>query len=101
MYVVLNVIKVKQEHLDRFVEGICEHARHSNAEPGCLRYDVLQDQDDPHLICLYEVFQNENAFEQHLTYDYYKAWMESSKEWRHSEQRIRHVLDYIYRPEDA
>jgi len=101
MYVIFNIIRVKQECLDKFVVGVREHARNSNAESGCVRYDVLQDKEDPHVICLYEVFQNENAFRKHLTYDYYKAWMERSKEWRHGEQRIRHVLDYIYRSEDV
>lgn len=101
MYVILNIIRVRDEYLDEFVAGVREHARNSNTEPGCVRYDVLQDKADPRIVCLFEVFQHEDAFEEHLTREYYKAWMEASKEWRHSEQRIRHVLDYVYRGEDA
>ena len=44
---------------------------------------------------------NEAAFRQHLTYDFYKAWMARSKDWRHSENRIRHVLDFVYGPDHA
>ena len=101
MYVIFNIIKVKQEHLDEFVTGVKQHARHSGAEPGCVRYEVLQDVSNPQIVCLYEVFIDESAFKEHQTYDYYKAWMENSREWRHSENRTRHVLDYLYGPGDA
>ncbi|MDH3532998.1 MAG: antibiotic biosynthesis monooxygenase [Gammaproteobacteria bacterium] len=91
----MNIIKVKQEFLDQFVAGVRDHARNSMSEPGCVRYDVLRDIDDPQIICLYEVFKDEAAFKEHLTFDYYKAWMASSQHWRHGDNRIRRVLDYI------
>jgi len=99
MYAIVNIIKVKQDCLDRFLTGVYQHAQHSSAEPGCVRYDVLQDVSDPQIVVLYEVFHDEGAFREHLTQDYYKAWMENSREWRHSEGRVRHVLDYVYGPE--
>ncbi len=101
MYVIFNIIKVREEYLENFLDGVRNHARNSNSEPGCVRYEVLQDVVDPHVVCLYEVFEDETAFNAHRTYDYYQEWMEKSKNWRYSEQRIRHVLDYIYRPEDT
>lgn len=101
MYVILNIIKVKQECLDKFLVGVRVHAHNSSTETGCIRYDVLQDVDDPQTVCLYEVFRDETAFRQHLTYDYYKEWMASSKDWRHTEHRIRHVLDYICRTDEG
>lgn len=78
--------------------GVYQHARLSSAEPGCIRYEVMQDVLDKQTVCLYEVFLDEAAFREHLTYDYYRMWMETSREWRHSEGRIRHVLDYVYGP---
>ncbi len=101
MYVIFNRIKVKAEYLEDFLKNVRVHARNSSEEPGCVRYDVLQDTSDPQLVFLFEVFKDEAAFQSHLTYDFYKAWMEKSKTWRHSEERIRHVLDYIYRREDV
>ena len=101
MYVIFNIIKVKQENLEQFLAGVTQHARNSSAEPGCVRYEVMQDVNDPHIVCLYEVFRDEDAFHKHRTYDFYLAWMESSKNCRHSENRIRHVLDYIYGPEQV
>lgn len=101
MYVVFNIIKVREDCLEQFLEGAYQHARNSDSEPGCVRYEVMQDTSNPQIVCLYEVFRDEAAFRKHLTYDYYSEWMERSKDWRHSENRIRHVLDYIYGPEDA
>lgn len=101
MYIIFNIIKVKHECLEQFLNGVYRHARNSSAEPGCERYEVLQDTSDPQIVCLYEVFRDEAAFREHLTYDYYKEWMENSRNWRHSENRIRHVLDYVYGPEDS
>lgn len=101
MYVVLNLISVKPGHLESFIEHVRKHAARSTAEPGCVRYDVLQDSEDPQVVCLYEVFDDEAAFRQHLEYDHYKEWMDRSRHWRQDEKRIRHVLDYAFRTEDA
>ena len=101
MYVVINIIRVRREHQAEFLTAIREHARRSSAEPGCLRYDVLQDLDDPQVISLYEVFEDEAAFRAHLDYPHYRHWMSQSASWRHDERRIRHVLDFVYRSEAA
>jgi autoinducer 2-degrading protein len=101
MYVIFNRIKVKSEHLEDFLKNVKIHAQNSNNEPGCVRYEVLQEMTDPQLVFLIEVFENEDAFHIHRTYDFYKEWMEKSRDWRHSEERIRHVMDYIYREEDV
>jgi len=98
MYVVFSINRVRAEHLDEFLAGVREHARNSNAEAGCERYEVLQGREDPQIVCLYEVFRDEAAFEEHRKAAYYEDWMERSRNWRHQEERIRHVLDYAYRP---
>jgi autoinducer 2-degrading protein len=101
MYVVFSINRIRAEHLGEFLEQVRVHARNSNAEPGCVRYDVLQDLQDPQTVCLHEVFVDEAAFDAHQAAGYYKEWMERSKGWRHNEQRIRHVLDYVYRAEEG
>ena len=101
MYVILSVNRVRAEHLDDFVTNVREHAVNSNREPGCLRYEVLQDTSDPQTVCLYEVFHDEAAFAQHQASDHYQRWMALSRSWRHDERRIRHVLDFVYTPLDG
>ena len=101
MYVIFSINKIRAEHLDQFLREVKVHAKNSNGEAGCLRYDVLQDVDDPQTVCLHEVFLDEARFAQHQAASYYKEWMERSKNWRHSERCIRHVLNHISRTEDA
>jgi autoinducer 2-degrading protein len=99
VYTVLGIIKVKPQHLDEFLENIRDHAANSLREPGCVRYDVLQDQNDPMTICLYEVFQSETDLEFHHAQDYYKKWMAMSRDWRDASSYTRRVLRNVF-PED-
>ena len=101
MYAILGIIKVKPEHLDEFVENVRRHAANSVQEPGCLRFDVLQDREDPLTICLYEVFRSEADLDTHRQQNYYKRWMAMSKDWRDTSSYSRRVLDHIYPPNDA
>ena len=96
MYVVLGIIRVKPEHLEEFVDNVRNHARHSLREPGCVRFDVLQDRNDPATICLYEVFRGEADLDRHRQQDYYKRWMEMSRDWREDAYYSRRVLDRIF-----
>jgi autoinducer 2-degrading protein len=100
MYVVLGTIKVKPEHLTTFVEHVRAHAENSVREPGCVRFEVLQDRQDPHTICLFEVFRSESDLDAHRKQEYYKRWMEISREWRDPSSYSRRVLDHIYPPDE-
>lgn len=92
MYVVLGIIKVKPAHLAEFVTHVTRHAARSLREPGCVRYDVLQDADDPATICLYEVFLDETHLHVHHAQDYYREWMAVSRDWRDQSAYSRRVL---------
>jgi quinol monooxygenase YgiN len=47
---------------DRFLEVITDDATHSEAdEPGCLRFDVLQDTENENVFYFYEVYKDEAA----------------------------------------
>jgi quinol monooxygenase YgiN len=100
VYAILGIIKVKPEHLTEFVESVREHARRSVREPGCVRFDVLQDTDDPHTICLYEVFRSEADLAAHRAHDYYRRWMELSRDWRDTASYSRRVLSHVYWTEE-
>ena len=96
VYTVLNTIKVKPEHLKDFVENARKHAKNSLGEPGCLRFEVLQDTKETQTICLYEVFRSEADLDKHREHDYYKRWMVMSRDWRDASSSSRRVLDRIY-----
>jgi quinol monooxygenase YgiN len=59
-------VTVKAGMESRFLELIKDDAEHSEAdEPGCLRFDVLQDVDDPRKYYFYEVYRDDAAFRAH------------------------------------
>lgn len=96
MFAILGIITVKAAHLAEFVEHVSLHAQRSIKEPGCLRFDVLQDADDPHTICLYEVFRSEEDLDAHRAHDYYTRWMAMSRDWRDRSAYSRRVLRYLH-----
>jgi autoinducer 2-degrading protein len=99
VYAVLGIIKVKPEHLQEFIQHVATHARNSEREPGCLRFEVLQDQEDPQTICMYEVFRSEADLVVHRQQEYYRRWMEISKDWRDASSYSRRVLEHVYPPD--
>jgi autoinducer 2-degrading protein len=76
MFTVLVTLHVRPETLDEFVEGIGVNARASlRDEPGCLRFDVHQQVDDPHRFVLHEIYTDEDAFYvDHRAAPHYAAW---------------------------
>nr|WP_290445165.1 MULTISPECIES: putative quinol monooxygenase [unclassified Pseudomonas] len=58
--------RVKPGSADAFLSAIQANATASVAtEPGCLVFDVSQDRDDPDVIYLYEIYQDDAAYEAH------------------------------------
>lgn len=92
MHVILGTIKVKAEHLEDFLAHVRVHARHSRLEAGCVRFEVLQDTEDPQTICLLEVFRSEDDLRVHREQGYYRQWMEMSRDWRDLARSSRRVL---------
>ena len=75
MQILLVEVNVKPERLDEFLELIKYDAEHSeNDEPGCLRFDVLQDNSDPNKFFFYEVYLDENAVKAHQAAPHYARW---------------------------
>ncbi len=67
MYVIVAPIQIKPGCKEQFVEGIVGDAQGSlNDEPGCRRFDVIQDAGDDNRVWLYEVYDDEDAFQAHL-----------------------------------
>jgi autoinducer 2-degrading protein len=95
VHVVVGFHKIKTERLDTYLENIKLHSRNSAGEPGCVRYEVLQDTEDPTVFCLIEAFQDEPAFLAHRASDHYKWWMELSADWRDQSPLHRNVMDFI------
>jgi autoinducer 2-degrading protein len=66
MFIVLVQVQVKPELLGEFKPAILTNAARSvERDPGCFRFDVLQQEDDSTRWLFYEVYENEDAWLQH------------------------------------
>ena len=79
MYVLVVSAKVKPEQRGRFLEAIEDNAVCSvRDEPGCLRFDVVVDNDDPDHYLFYEVYRDEEAFRAQRASDRFAGWREAA-----------------------
>merc|ERR1712224_150679 len=64
-----------------FVEASLKNkAGVSRNEPDAVRFDILQQHEDPTKFVLFEVFQNEEAVAYHKTMQHYLTWREEVQE---------------------
>ena len=77
MFIVLVQLQVKADLLGEFKTAILKNAELSvQRDPGCVRFDVLQQQDDSTRWFLYEVYDNEQAWLDHRKAAHFLAFME-------------------------
>jgi len=96
MIVLMVSIRIKEGHKDEFMEEMLGDAIGSNRdEPGCLRFDVLQDTEDDNLIHLYEVYKDEASLEAHRQAPHYLKWRDAVQGWREGDP-IRSVCTNVY-----
>ena len=99
--------RVKPERLQEFVEAYRNFAQASTEMPGCLRYDVMQDEEEPTLVYANAVYSDDEGQAFHFNSEAAQAWRAMSLEWRvpvtpdAEPGSIRHRLSYIYPPPDA
>ena len=79
MFALFVTVKIKDGHRDEFIAATKGDAEGSNtAEPGCLRFDVLADNNDPNTVYLYEVYESRDAWETaHRGMPHYTKWRET------------------------
>jgi autoinducer 2-degrading protein len=67
--------RVTPEGRQRFLEAIEHDAIASERdEPGCVRFNVLQDAQDPNVYYFYEVYRDEAAIAAHRATPHYAGW---------------------------
>lgn len=87
MFALLVTIHIQPQHRQAFMASMLDDARGSvNDEPGCYRFDVLEDSKDPNTIYLYEVYHDEAAFQEHLKAPHFLRWRDTVKDWYASPQ---------------
>src|SRR6266478_9078772 len=68
-------VRVKADQKKRFLEAIEIDALGSERdEPGCLQFNVLQDEQDENVYYFYEVYKDVAALEAHRAAPHYATW---------------------------
>jgi len=82
MEILMVRIRVKPRHLEDYIRAMIADAQGSVLhEPGCRRFDIIQDEDEPTKLGLCEVYNDEAAVEDHLRRPHFLKWQETTADW--------------------
>ncbi len=74
MYILMMQLKVKDDRIDDFIAVSTDDAESSVLnEPGCRRFEVIQDTKAPTSFAFYQVFDDEAAFIAHTQSPHFKS----------------------------
>ena len=80
MLIVHVLIHVKPDCTEAFKKASLENAHHSIQEPGILRFDLIQQTDDPTRFVLIEIYRTTEAPAQHKETAHYATWRDTVAE---------------------
>mgnify|MGYP001592904407 CR=1 FL=1 len=91
MYVVCVTIHLKPTQVEPFVEASLRNAQHTRQEPGNVRFDMLQADDEPTRFFLYEAYLTKDDFTKHQQTEHYLLWKQTVADWMaQARQGIKH-----------
>ena len=76
MYLFHAYVTVAAGSEEEFAEACTVNSAASLQEPGCLRFEVLQQVDEPTRFTLVEAYDSEDDLAAHKTTPHYEAWAE-------------------------
>jgi quinol monooxygenase YgiN len=75
VFVLVVNIRIKPDQVARFTPMVLENARAARKEPGCRQFEVLVDTKDKAKVMLFEVYDDEAAFEAHQQTPHFKKYL--------------------------
>jgi quinol monooxygenase YgiN len=77
MLIVHVFVHVTPDSVDAFRAATIENARNSVQEPGIVRFDVIQQDDDPTQFVLVEIYRDAEAPSRHKETAHYAVWRDT------------------------
>ena len=77
MLIVHVFVHVHPHRVDAFIAATLENARNSVQEPGIIRFDVVQQEDDPTRFLLIEIYRTPADPARHKETAHYAAWRDA------------------------
>ena len=81
MLIVHVLVVVKEEFVPAFIEATRLNAAASRAEPGVLRFDLVQEEGSSNRFVLIEIYRDDDAPAAHKATDHYAAWRDAVAPW--------------------
>jgi autoinducer 2-degrading protein len=81
VYVVAVTVFVKPQFVDLFIAASLDNARNTRKEPGNIRWDFCQAEDDPTRFLLYEAYHAKADFAAHQQTEHYFRWKQAVTDW--------------------
>lgn len=86
-------IWVQEAFIKDFIAASLENHKNSVEEPGNLRFDFLQDAENPAKFTFYEAYESAEAAAAHKNTTHYLKWKETVADWMAKpRQGIRHNI---------
>jgi autoinducer 2-degrading protein len=93
MIATLVYIQVKPEFLNAFKDATQKNHENSIKENGNLRFDILQDAQDPCKFVLYEAYKTEEAVAAHKSTEHYFTWRDTVSPWMAGPREgVKHLM---------
>ena len=77
MLIVHIFVHVKPDAVEAFKAATLDNARNSVQEPGIVRFDVIQQQEDPTRFVFVEIYRTAEAPAQHKETAHYTRWRDT------------------------
>jgi quinol monooxygenase YgiN len=75
-------IYMNPEHRERLLEELRNDAHGSEThEPGCLMFNIAQDDSDSNVLRLFEVYRDDAAVDAHVATPHFQRFAEATKDW--------------------
>jgi len=100
MHILHVHLKVKRERVGDFIAVTIENAAASLKEPGCVRFDVIQETADPAHFELLEIYRDQAGHAAHRESPHYNAWAERAADML-AEPRSRTIYRNVYPGDDG
>ena len=99
MHTTLVHMRVKPHCVAAFIEACRLNHEASVREPGNLRFDFLQDPEDPTRFLFYEAYRSEHDAAQHKLAQHYAAWRDTVADMMAEPRRGERIILLLPRAE--
>lgn len=100
MHILHVHVHIKPDAVEAFCEATRVNAAASRQEPGCKRFDLIQQTDDPTRLALIEIYKDAASHSAHRETPHYKAWADKVADM-FAEPRTRAVYRNVDPGDDA